>query len=363
MPPEEKQSRLERDHTDESLRIEREKADHALVAKLAAIDETADAVITRARARADDVLAATRAKSDRQSANRAPSEQSSRLLEKQRGREDQALREERSQADETLRDERAERAGLLATEREGTDKDLLSERARSDDVLATRDEFLGIVSHDLRNLLNGIVGYSVLIGEQVSREQHVQQVLTYAQRIQRLSARMDRLIGDLLDVASIEAGTLAVTREVGDPAQVVSEAVDAFHAQASASGVSLVAEILPPSSRATFDPARLLQVLTNLLSNAVKFTPPDGRVVVRVERIGDEIRFAVRDTGVGIPADKLEAVFERFLQITKNDRRGIGLGLYISKSIVQAHRGRIWAESRTGEGTTISFTLPIHLAS
>ena len=362
MPPEEKQPRLERDHTDESLRIEREKADHALVAKLAAIDETADAVITRARARADDVLAATRAKSDRQSASRAPSQQS-RLLEKQRGREDQVLREERSQADETLRDERAERAGLLATEREGTDKDLLSERARSDDVLATRDEFLGIVSHDLRNLLNGIVGYSVLIGEQVSREQHVQQVLMHAQRIQRLSARMDRLIGDLLDVASIEAGTLAVTRELGDPAQVVSEAVDAFHAQASASGVSLVAEILPPSSRATFDPARLLQVLSNLLSNAVKFTPPDGRVVVRVERVGDEIRFAVRDTGVGIPADKLEAVFERFLQITKNDRRGIGLGLYISKSIVQAHRGRIWAESRTGEGTTISFTLPIHSAS
>jgi signal transduction histidine kinase len=169
---------------------------------------------------------------------------------------------------------------------------------------------------------------------------------------------MNRLIGDLLDVASIEAGVLAVHREVEDATQVVMEAVETFQAQASASKVSLAAEIVS-SSPASFDYARILQVLINLLSNAIKFTPANGRVVVRLERAGDELRFAVSDTGVGIPAYQLEAIFERFVQVTKNDRRGVGLGLYISKCIVRGHGGRIWAESRIGEGSTFCFTLPI----
>jgi signal transduction histidine kinase len=173
---------------------------------------------------------------------------------------------------------------------------------------------------------------------------------------------MNRLVGDLVDVASIEAGVLAVTREVGDPAPVVMEAVDTFQEYASASGVSLAAEIVPPLSPAAFDPARILQVLTNLLSNAIKFTPVHGKVVVRVERIGDDIRFSVSDTGVGIPSDQLEAVFLQSFQVAKNDRRGVGLGLYISKCIVQGHGGRIWAESQVGQGATFSFLLPIDIA-
>ena len=151
----------------------------------------------------------------------------------------------------------------------------------------------------------------------------VEQVVTHARRIQRAGARMNRLIGDLVDVASIEAGALAVTREVGDPTTVVTEAVDTFQVQAATTGVSLAAEIVPPPSLAAFDAARILQVLTNLLSNAIKFTPAHGRIVVHVERIGDEIRFAVSDTGVGIATDKLEAVFVRFLQVAANDRRGV----------------------------------------
>ena len=123
-----------------------------------------------------------------------------------------------------------------------------------------------------------------------------------------------------------------------------------------------MAELVPPLELAAFDPARILQVLVNLLSNAIKFTPTDGKVVVRVERLGDEIRFAVSDTGEGIPTDKLEAVFERFLQVKPNDRRGVGLGLYISKCIVQGHGGRIWAESRMGHGSTFCFTIPILVA-
>jgi signal transduction histidine kinase len=362
MPPEDKESGSERRRTDESLRVEREKTDQTLGEDPVTIDDVADAVISRARSRADELLAAARAKTDRQSAASAPSAQFPKIIERERVLEDQVLREERANADETLRAERAENVGPLSIERAETDKDLFSERARSDDALATLDEFLGIVSHDLGNMLTTIIGFAVIIEKGVARENHAKEALMYAQRIQRSGARMSRLIGDLVDVASIEAGKLAVTREVGDPTQVVAEAVDTLQAQALASGVSLMTEIVPPSSLARFDTARILQVLINLLSNAIKFTPENGKVVVHVERIGYEICFAVSDTGTGIPTDKLEAVFERFLQVTMSDRRGFGLGLYISKSIVQAHGGRIWAESRIGEGSTFCFTLPVHVA-
>jgi signal transduction histidine kinase len=351
----------DRKQTDESLRVEREKADQALGEELAAIDETADAVISRARARADDVLAAARAKTDQQSAmaNRAPRMPAPEILKSERVQEDHILLQERATADETLREERAEHIALLSQERNDTDNDLANERARSDRALAMRDEFMGIVSHDLRNMLNAVGGYAELIAGGVLRENHVDQVLMGARRIQQSATRMTRLVGDLVDVASIRAGRLAVTPEVGDPRHVVTEAVETFVTQASANRISVVTEMVPPSCVLEFDSARILQVLTNLLGNALKFTPAGGTVVVHVERVGAEMRFAVSDTGTGVPSDQLDAVFERFLQVSKNDRRGVGLGLYISRAIVEGHGGRIWAENRIGGGSTFCFTLPM----
>jgi signal transduction histidine kinase len=347
----------EREQTDESLRSEREQADLALGEELADVDDTADAVINKARARADAVLADARANTDRQ-AGRANA-RASGIVAKERSLEDQAVREERADADESLRIERAEQVTLLSAERTETDKDLSSERARSDAALATRDAFLGIVSHDLRNMLSGMMGFAGMISRDVTREDHVDRILKHAQQIQRSGARMNRLIGDLVDVASIEAGVLAVAREPGDPTHVVAEAVAAFQPQAAAKNVALTAEIPPRPSLVSFDPARLLQVLSNLLSNAIKFTPANGHVAVRTDRVGDEVVIAVSDSGVGIPSDQLEAVFARFVQVTKNDQRGVGLGLYISRSIVQGHGGRIWAESRIGQGSTFRVALPI----
>lgn len=347
----------EREQTDESLRAERDKVDTALSEELTAIDETADAVIDRARVRADDLLAKARANTDRQTGR--VNARSSAIVARTRSLEDQAVREERADADESLRTERAEHVALLSVERSETDKDLSSERARSDDAIATRDAFLEVVSHDLRNMLSGMIGFATLIARDVSREDHVERILTHTQRIQRSGARMSRLIGDLVDVASIEAGVLRVTRELGDPTHVVAEAVAAFQAQASAKGISLIAEIAPRPAVVAFDPARILQVLTNLLSNAIKFTAVNGKVVVHADRIGDDVVIAVSDTGSGIPSDQLETIFGRFVQVTKNDQRGVGLGLYISRSIVQGHGGRIWATSTVGEGSTFCFSLPI----
>jgi signal transduction histidine kinase len=351
----------EREQTDESLRVERRKADDVLADKLSAIEEAADAVIEKARARADEVLAAGRAKVDRQSA-RAGAASPPQALEKERRLEDLVLQEERADADEVLRVERVEGAALLTTERDETDKDLSHERSRSDDAVSTRDEFLSIVSHDLRNLLGAVMGFAGLIAKAESgeMEHQTEQVLGHARRIQRSGARMNRLIGDLVDVASIEAGALAVTPQLGDPGQIVTEAVETFQAQASASGVSLVAESATAPAVAELDHARILQVLANLVGNAIKFTPSGGRVVVHFEQNQQELRFAVRDTGRGIPADQLESVFERFRQLDKRDGRGVGLGLYISKCIVQGHGGHIWAESRPGEGSTFWFTLPLN---
>lgn len=356
MATEDKRPTPERDQTDESLRHEREKADDALEEKLAAIEETADAVITKARDRADEVLAESRASSDRQT--RSSNVRPANGLQQARALEDETLREERADADEVVRVERAKRVAVLAIERGETDKDLSSERSGADEALAARDEFMGIVSHELRNMLHGMVGFAALIAEAESRPNHSQDVLAYAQRIQRSGARMSRLIGDLVDVASIAAGSFAMTRVLADVEPVVAEAVDTFQTQAAANRIALVSELAPAPSLAEFDPARILQVLTNLLSNAIKFTPPDGKVSVRLERTPSGLRLAVSDTGVGIPEEKLGAVFGRFHQLDANDRRGVGLGLYISKCIVEAHGGEIWAESRFGEGSTFHLTLP-----
>jgi signal transduction histidine kinase len=347
--------RSEREQTDESLRLERDRADGALDDEISAADEAADAVISRARARADVLLASARAKIDQASTATQPTD----ALKTSRAREDHILRRERVTADRVLHRERSEHVTLLSQERQATDQDLSHERARSDSALAMRDDFMGIVSHDLLNLLNAMVGISSLIEKEVAQENHVDRVVAHARRVQRSGARMRRLVGDLLDVASIEAGTLAVTRAIGDPADVVTEAVETFQAEAAGKGISLTREFAPGVPSVAFDAARILQVLCNLLSNALKFTPARGSVVVRLGSIEENVVCCVSDTGEGVPDDKLQTVFDRFVQLTKNDRRGVGLGLFISKCIVQGHGGRMWVENRTGGGSCFCFTLPV----
>ncbi|MEO8180712.1 MAG: HAMP domain-containing sensor histidine kinase [Deltaproteobacteria bacterium] len=353
------QSSSERQQTDDSLRAEREKADQAFDDELSAVDEVADTVISRARRLADEVLAAARARTDRQDPLPGENVRSPESIQGERVREDRALRKERAEADEVILAERAEHVAALTMERAETDKDLLAERARTDSAIAMRDEFLSVVSHELRNQLNSMVLFATLIGDAVRKADHVELVADHARRSRRAGARMDRLIGDLVDVASIEAGRLAVRREELDPTAIVNEAVTTFQSQAAASHLSLRVELVEPMPVVALDPARILQVLINLLTNAFKFTPPNGTVAVRVERSGEELRFTVSDSGAGIPPEQLESVFERYAQVTKNDRRGLGLGLYISKCIVHGHGGQIWAESTMGKGSTFCFTLPL----
>jgi signal transduction histidine kinase len=204
----------------------------------------------------------------------------------------------------------------------------------------------------LRDLLSGIVLSAALLPDSAAEPNGTKQ------RIERYAARMNRLIGDLVDVASIDAGQLKVVPVLADWSALIEEVAALFQPSASAQGVTLETALAERPLSLRFDHDRMLQVLANIIANSLKFTPRGGRVRVEAERGTDELRCAVHDTGSGIPAHMLEAIFQRFWQ-RSNDRRGVGLGLYITQCIVEAHGGRIWAESTEGVGSTLRFTVPI----
>jgi signal transduction histidine kinase len=350
----------DRARTDKSLVAERQGADKALHdAKVA--ERAADIVVDIAREQADAVLLEAREKADQGGEPQPVSQES---VEGDRALADEVLEEERATADERLRVQREARhkalSMLLPMEREKTDQDLLTERARSDEAIASRDDFLAIVSHDLRNLLGAIVLSAEVFDETPApAPERTMRVGEAGKRIQLYAARMNRLIGDLLDVVSIDAGQLACTLERTDPSTLIAETIATYRSAAEGRGIRLESDTTVPLPFTTFDYQRMLQVFANLISNALKFTSRGGQVVISAERIKNEVQFSVRDTGIGIPATMLDSVFLRFWQSARNDPRGTGLGLYISKCLVEAHGGRIWAESTLGKGSVFHFTIPV----
>ena len=230
-------------------------------------------------------------------------------------------------------------------------------RERVETALQARDDVLGVVAHDLRNPIGTIfTSASFLLEVPVGEEQRARQL----EIIQRAARRADRLIQDLLDVARIEGGRLAVAAEPRTVGVIMAEAAEWAAPQAAAAGLELRIESTPATDalRVLADPDRVNQLFTNLVGNAVKFTPPGGRIRVRAEPLADAVRFEVSDTGSGISPDHLPHLFDRFWQANRTDRRGAGLGLAIVKGIVDAHGGETGAESTPGIGTTLWFTLP-----
>ncbi len=221
-----------------------------------------------------------------------------------------------------------------------------------------RDEALGAVAHELRGPLNLIRLHAQLLQDAAPGARGAG-VVGALDEIGRASERASRLLQDLLDVRRVDGGALTIERTRLDPKPFVLEAIRSHRAPAAAASVVIVGQFegsLPPLWA---DRDRLLQALENLVSNALKFTPPGGRVTLGVSARDGEALFRVSDTGEGIDAASLPRVFERFWQGRPADRRGAGLGLPICKAIVEAHGGRIWAESEPGVGTTFSFTVPL----
>jgi signal transduction histidine kinase len=244
-----------------------------------------------------------------------------------------------------------ERARLLVSEQ--------AARATAEAAVRARDEVLRVVSHDLGNSLSAVAVQAVLI-ERTPRERlDDAALLKRTTAIRNLVAGMQKLRQDLLDVASIEAGRLSVEAVPFDPAPALEEAFEVHHALAEQGEIELRLDVEPGLPRILADRARLMQVLGNLLGNALKFTSAGGTVHLTCVRGEGCVRLAVRDSGQGIAAADLPHIFDRFWKSGRGNRAGAGLGLAIARGIVEAHTGRMWAESQEGVGSVFHFELPI----
>ena len=220
-----------------------------------------------------------------------------------------------------------------------------------------KDEFVALVSHELRTPLTSIRGYLELITEDtnLTKEQ-----TRFIDTIDRNAQRLERVVGDLLFVAQVEAGKLSLEHGDVDLNTLVEEAVQAAQPSAAGKSIDLTAHLGQlPEIRG--DRARLAQVLDNFISNAIKFTPSHGAVTVTTSALPGEVEVVVTDTGMGIPTNELPLLFQRFFRAeraTAGAIPGTGLGLAIAKAIVTGHGGRIRVESEDGAGTTFRVTLP-----
>ncbi|MQW76239.1 PAS domain-containing protein [Nocardioides sp. dk4132] len=221
-----------------------------------------------------------------------------------------------------------------------------------------KNEFVSVVSHELRTPLTSIRGSLGLLaagalGPLAPAAQSMADVALES------TERLTRLINDILDLERIESENVPLDLSTHDAVDLLR--ASAVELAAMAQDVDVTIEVGAAAGRVVADRDRVAQALTNLIGNAVKFSEPGGRVTLCAEPAADEVTFRVVDTGRGIPQDRLEAIFERFQQVDSSDARekgGTGLGLTISRGIIERHGGRIWAESTVGAGTTVSFTLP-----
>jgi signal transduction histidine kinase len=279
---------------------------------------------------------------------------------------DERLRLERQTSDQAIKGERLRtdaatekgRSHHQASARSSAE--LLSQEQKSHQktraTLTTREEFLAIVSHDLRNPLNNI---SLAAQNLLEDPKDIKEL---AASINRSAGEMLRLIEDLLDIERIAVGKLTLHIEQHDVSEIIKQSVEQLQGAAVSKGITLEAEPQDVSGYVVCDRGRVMQVLSNLIGNAIKFTPAKGKICVSCQRTGpegEEVQISISDTGEGIAPEKIKTIFERFSQLHNQDRRGIGLGLYIAKMMIEEHPGRIWVESKLGEGSTFHFTLPL----
>jgi PAS domain S-box-containing protein len=230
-------------------------------------------------------------------------------------------------------------------------------------AIKSRDDLLATVSHDLRSPLGSILLSTEVLLPRDGAPLDPDEVTEMAQIIRRSAKRMELLIRDLLDIASIESGHLRISRAPAAAHALVHEAVEAALPAAQAKELRLTGQVDPLDVLVYCDKNRVLQVFANLVGNAIKFTQRGGSIVLRTTRDGDQVLFSVTDTGPGIAADQLGHVFDRFWQAGETAIGGVGLGLAICRGIVEQHGGKIAVESTLGHGTTFSFTIPIHAPS
>ena len=266
---------------------------------------------------------------------------------------------ERRTAEERLRKVREEYTQRLAetnAELEMTNREL--ERANR-----LKSEFLASMSHELRTPLHTIIGFSELLSEELEGPLNEKQK-RFVQHIHTDSLHLLELINDVLDISKIEADRLELRPEAFDLTALVAESLASVRSLADAKSHKLETALDVPTALEA-DRLRIKQVLVNLLSNAIKFTPEGGRIRLEARVQESFVVVSVTDTGVGIPPEEHESIFDKFHQVgatTKGVREGTGLGLAITKRLVEQHGGSIWVQSQPQQGSTFLFTLPLGTA-
>ncbi|HEV7906075.1 MAG TPA: ATP-binding protein [Pyrinomonadaceae bacterium] len=258
-------------------------------------------------------------------------------------------------------EEKREALERLNQQLKASNTELNEANARLREIAELREEFLALTTHDLRSpltVISGVISFftSGRLGE-LSPEQK-----NMVGMMERNTQNLIELVNDLLDAAKLESGSLQLELAPTDVRALIHEICEPLEPLASEKGITLTEELpaeLPPAQA---DRAKLRRVIVNLLSNALKFTPKGGRVSVRAELAGAEMRVAVTDTGVGIAAADIPLLFDKYEQARHRATRGekgTGLGLYITRQLVELHGGDIHVESEVGRGSTFSFTLPM----
>lgn len=248
-----------------------------------------------------------------------------------------------------------DRARLLQAEREARER---AERAIEQERRSSRarEEIIAVVSHDLRNPLQLVAMGAHLIQHQAPHGDAGEPIRRHADRVLRAADRMNGLIRDLLDAASIEAGAFQIEVAAHPLRGLVSDALDAVTPLATEKRIELQRDLA--DLVADCDRDRVLQALVNLLTNAVKFTPERGTIRVTASAHGSGVEFSVADTGPGIPEGQIATLFDRYVRQSRSTGGGTGLGLYITKAIAEAHGGTLGVASQPGKGATFSLYLP-----
>jgi PAS domain S-box-containing protein len=267
----------------------------------------------------------------------------------------------------TIYDRQRKLQGVFAAARDITESKLVEAelhqaRAAAESASETKSDFLASMSHEIRTPVNSIIGVAALLAKTtLTSEQR-----KYVEIFSRAGENLLLLINDILDLSKVEASQLDLERTEFSPTELVDKTLEMLAVRAEQKGLALVCEIAPGTPKNIVgDPTRVQQVLLNLLGNAIKFTET-GEVSLRVspDGVSPTLRFTIADTGIGIPAEKLAHVFERFTQADSSTTRrygGTGLGLTISRQLVELMGGRIWVESELGKGSVFSFAAPFEI--